>query len=189
MDFRSAVLMLLLSAVAVLSSPHGGGDSSGVVGARKLAQAQDCRGVVAFSGVSARPAVRVSNATSEEEAAHAALGTKLGFHDLLTDKSVGWSRESGEFTAICPGLFQFAFSGTGARFTLFRKEAHSAGEATTAGEWKAVASTSDAGGSHVVLLEMDVGDAVAVWMAPGGQLPSEKDAPTTSFSGYRIAKK
>ncbi|XP_071438552.1 uncharacterized protein [Hetaerina americana] len=173
-----AAVAIVLGAMATASaSPHGEG---GLVGARKLAQATDCRGVVAFSGVAAKPSTRLENGTStvEEDSSE---GTKLGFHDLLTDKSVGWSRESGEFTCVCPGLYHFAFSATGARVSLRRKEADAS--------WKTVVETGEGGGAHVVLLDMDVGDAAAVWLAEGQRLPPEDGAPRSSFSGYRLAKK
>jgi hypothetical protein len=73
----------------------------GVVGARKYAtNLHDCNGAVAFSSAGAIAPTKEDNG-------------KLGFRKALIDKGIGWSRESGEFTCFCPGLYQFAFAGSG----------------------------------------------------------------------------
>lgn len=73
----------------------------GVVGARKYAtNLHDCNGAVAFSSAGAIAPTKEDNG-------------KLGFRKALIDKGIGWSSESGEFTCFCPGLYQFAFAGSG----------------------------------------------------------------------------
>lgn len=86
-----AALTLAWCKAATPDEPHG------VIGVRKLATAVDCSGAVAFSaaGGSALPSGQV------------------GYKHALNDRGVGWSRDTGEFTCHCPGLYQFAFSGYG----------------------------------------------------------------------------
>ena len=84
-----------------LCSPAVPDPPKGAVGARKFASnIHDCNGAVAFSGAGALAPTNENNGL-------------LGFRNSLIDKSVGWSRESGEFTCYCPGLYQFTFSGSG----------------------------------------------------------------------------
>lgn len=78
-----------------LSEEHKGG----LVGARKLATAADCSGVVAFSGTGTREVLKSG---------------VLSYLAAITDRGVGWSLETGEFTIHCPGLYQLAFAGYGA---------------------------------------------------------------------------
>lgn len=74
--------------------------STGGVGAKKFATAIDCGNVIAFSSVAAKTSGGASSPA------------KLLFSRDLTDKGIGWSRDDGEFTCYCPGLYQFAFAGT-----------------------------------------------------------------------------
>lgn len=93
-------LQLMLAAVTVCSAALPD-PPEGVVGARKYATSiHDCNGPVAFSSAGAIAPIKQDNG-------------KLGFRKALMDKGVGWSRESGEFTCFCPGLYQFAFAGSG----------------------------------------------------------------------------
>jgi hypothetical protein len=93
-------LRLLLAAVSLCSAAVPD-PPEGVVGARKYAtNLHDCNGAVAFSSAGAIAPIKEDNG-------------KLGFRKALIDKGVGWGRESGEFTCFCPGLYQFAFAGSG----------------------------------------------------------------------------
>ncbi|XP_067006797.1 complement C1q-like protein 4 [Anabrus simplex] len=144
----------------------------GVVGAKKFATAIDCNGVVAFSSAGARP-----QGSGKGPA-------KLGYATELTDKGVGWSRDSGEFTCFCPGLYQFAFSGSGDRNTKLALKK----KASSSDTWSTIVSTGPGGGSNIALLDMDIGDQAAIWLEDG-ELHQEKDAPSCAFNGFRIAKK
>ncbi|XP_063234545.1 uncharacterized protein LOC134537728 [Bacillus rossius redtenbacheri] len=140
---------------------------AGVLGSRKLGAAPDCSGVVAFSGAGAR-------ARSAD--------SMLAFSASLTDRGVGWSSHSGEFTCHCPGLYQLSFAGYGspeARVVLKR-------QASNHTEWSAVLSTGPGGGANIALIDMDVGDKAALFLQ-GGALQGEPE--TSSFSGLRVAKK
>lgn len=146
----------------------------GVIGARKYAtNLHDCNGAVAFSSAGAIAPTKEDNG-------------KLGFRKALIDKGVGWSRESGEFTCFCPGLYQFAFAGSGktaaTRFVLKKKDSNSK-------TWTTVASTGAGGGANVVLLNMEIGDQAAIWLEDGDLSPESDTAPVSTFSGVRIAKK
>lgn len=158
------------------AEPSPPGDSSsaaspdtapGVVGAKKFATAVDCNGAVAFSSKSASTAD----------------AGKLHFGADLTDRSVGWNKDKGEFTTFCPGLYQFAFSTGGApgpaRLVLKKKK--------KVGDWEAVVSTGAGGGANVVLLDLDVGDQAAVFLEEG-TLAADA-APSATFSGFRVAKR
>ncbi|GLH15097.1 Uncharacterized protein GBIM_19485 [Gryllus bimaculatus] len=172
-----AAVWVALAARAAWAVPRPGGDDAsasdpapGVVGAKKFATAVDCNGAVAFSSKGAA------------RAAGAGAAGQLHFAADLTDKSVGWSRDAGEFTTFCPGLYQFAFSSGGAANARLALKKKASGGAA----WEAVVSTG-AGGANVVLLNMDVGDSTAVFLEDG----TLDDAAATSatFSGFRVAKK
>lgn len=66
-------------------------------GARRLDEAPDCNGPVAFSGVGS-------------PAANAAKPGLLTFEQALTDRGVGWNPSTGQFTCHCPGIYQLGFS-------------------------------------------------------------------------------
>ncbi|XP_034934511.1 uncharacterized protein [Chelonus insularis] len=138
--------------------------SSGIttVGSQKLATAEDCARVVAFSATS-----------GFKNDAH------LKFSQTLVNKGVGYIAETGIFTTHCPGLYQFSFSGYGStdlKLTLKRK-------ANKSDSWLPVISTGTGGGSNLVLLDSEAGDQLAVFVDAG------KSTEGTTFSGYRVAKK
>lgn len=167
---RAPLLLAVLSlcGAAVPDPPKG------VVGARKYAtNLHDCNGAVAFSSASAIAPTKQDNG-------------KLGYRKAIIDNGIGWSRESGDFTCFCPGLYQFAFAGNGkttaTRFVLKKKESNK-------NEWTRVVSTGGGGGANVVLLNMEVGDQAAIWLEDGDLGPESETAPASTFSGVRIAKK
>nr|CAD7443865.1 unnamed protein product [Timema bartmani] len=140
-----------------------------VVGARKLATAHDCNGAIAFSALGAQPKAVGSK-------------SKLAFRNVLADKGVGWSKDSGEFTCFCPGLYQFSFAGSGTpatRLSLKKK-------LSTSKEWTTIVSTGPGGGANFAITDMDIGDQAAVWLEAGELFP---DVKTSSFSLFRLAKK
>ncbi|KAK3911948.1 Hibernation-associated plasma protein HP-27, partial [Frankliniella fusca] len=166
-----ACLSLCLGAVpdaARKSTSPTDGTASTTLGAKKLATASQCSGAVAFSGAGMRGATKAQG------------DRPLALRATLLDKGVGWKPEDGEFVCYCPGTYQFAFAGDAAAKLVLKKKA--AGAAT----WTPVVS----GPQHVVLLDMELGETVAVFLE-GGSLPADADAgtPTLSFSGFRVAKK
>ncbi|KAF4528903.1 hypothetical protein B566_EDAN017212 [Ephemera danica] len=154
-----------MTQAGVVSSTEG--QQPGVVGVRKLATSNDCVSVVAFAGTGAQ--VPTENTKP------------LTFRSSLLDKGVGWSKDTGEFTCHCPGLYQFSFA-SGAKVSL--KKQTSGTEA-----WDNVVSTGMQGGSNMVLLDMEVGDKAALWAQDGGKIKDDEQETTLSFCGYRIAKK
>ncbi|KAJ4444512.1 hypothetical protein ANN_06306 [Periplaneta americana] len=212
----AGLLLVSLCAAAVPDPPKG------VVGARKYAtNLHDCNGAVAFSSAGAL-------APTKEDAG------KLSFRSALADKGIGWSRESGEFTCFCPGLYQFAFAGSGKtaatrlsfKFPALRKtsanlqyslnvdlcissvslqsscaydisenEGRSAyrfvlkKKPSNSDAWTTVVSTGGGGGANIALLDMEVGDQTAIWLEDGEIAPESDNAPVSTFSGVRIAKK
>lgn len=98
------LLFFLFKTFVCLSEEHKGG----LVGVRKLATAVDCSGVVAFSGTGTREVLQSG---------------VLSYLTAITDRGVGWSLETGEFTIHCPGLYQLTFAGYGStpdtRFVLY----------------------------------------------------------------------
>ncbi|XP_033213628.1 uncharacterized protein LOC117170722 [Belonocnema kinseyi] len=132
------------------------------VGSLKLATAADCAGVVAFSAT--RGSVKDS---------------KMLLAETLVDKGVGYAAETGIFTTHCPGLYQFSFAGYGdsdLRLTLKRKINKSE-------DWTPVAGVGPGGGANLVILDVDVGDQLSVFVEKG------KIADGATFSGHRVAKK
>ncbi|KAJ9588521.1 hypothetical protein L9F63_018103 [Diploptera punctata] len=173
MDNKTLVVVTALLA-GCLCTPAVPDPPKGVVGTRKFASnIHDCNGAVAFSGAGALAPTKQDNGL-------------LGFRTSLIDKSVGWSRESGEFTCYCPGLYQFTFSGSGktaeSRFVLKKK-------ASNDENWTTVVSSGGGGGTNVALLDMEVGDKAAIFIEGGGLAPESEEAPVSTFSGIRIAKK
>ena len=99
--------------------------------------------------------------------------------ETLVDKGVGYAAETGIFTTHCPGLYQFSFAGYGdsdLSLTLKRKLNKSE-------DWNSVASVGPGGGANLVLLDVEVGDQLSVFVEKG------KIADGATFSGYRVAKK
>ena len=97
----------------------------------------------------------------------------------LVDKGVGYIAETGIFTTHCPGLYQFSFAGYGdsdLRLTLKRKLNKSE-------NWSPVAGVGPGGGANLVLLDVEAGDQLAVFVDNG------KIADGATFSGHRVAKK
>ncbi|XP_039289896.1 uncharacterized protein LOC111050458 [Nilaparvata lugens] len=166
--------VLLLLTVCVQSAdhqPHKGG----LIGARKLATASDCAGAVAFSGTGTRTVLPSG---------------VLSYRHALVDRGFGWSRDTGEFTIHCPGLYQLAFAGyshdPNTRLTLKKKMANES-------DWEnvvSVGSSTNGGGSNVILLNLEVGDQTAVYVEAGKfEDDNDETSPATSFSAFRIIKK
>ena len=57
--------------------------------------------------------------------------------------------------------------------------------ALSGSSWSPVVS----GPQHVVLMDMEVGEAVAVFLEAGSQAADANTTPALSFSGFRVAKK
>lgn len=101
------------------------------------------------------------------------------FAETLVDKGVGYVAQTGVFITHCPGLYQFSFAGYGStdlRLTLKKKLNNS-------DSWRPVVSTGAGGGANLVLLDVEAGDHLAVFVDAG------KISDGVTFSGYRIAKK
>lgn len=177
MKTLSATMLLLslaglsLGAVpdAARKAPTADGTASTTLGSKKLATASQCSGAVAFSGVG----VRGPGPAKVQPDKPLPLGT------VLLDKGVGWKAEDGEFVCYCPGTYQFAFAGDAAARLVLKKKAAGAGA-----NWTPVV----AGPQHVVLMDMELGETVAVFLE-GGSQAAAAGAPTLSFSGFRVAKK
>ena len=92
---------------------------------------------------------------------------------------MGYVAQTGVFITHCPGLYQFSFAGYGStdlRLTLKKKLNNS-------DSWRPVVSTGAGGGANLVLLDVEAGDHLAVFVDAGKILDG------VTFSGYRIAKK
>ncbi|XP_049949710.1 uncharacterized protein LOC126457463 isoform X1 [Schistocerca serialis cubense] len=152
------------AAAAAAAAVSGKPPSPGLVGARNLAAALDCSGVLGFSSVG-----HLANSSSS--------GPLTFQADLSDRRGLGWSRHTGEFTCFCPGVYQIAFSGAGAQLSLKRRQ-------SGGGSWDDVVHTGPGGGAHTLLLEMNVGDCASLWRDSGELLPN-----TVSFSAFRLAKK
>lgn len=103
---------------------------------------------------------------------------KAVFAETLVDKGVGYVPQTGIFITNCPGLYQFSFAGYGStdlRLTLKKKQNNS-------DSWRPVVGTGAGGGANLILLDVDVGDQLAVFVDSG------KISDGVTFSGYRIAK-
>ncbi|XP_015122445.1 uncharacterized protein LOC107044893 isoform X2 [Diachasma alloeum] len=133
------------------------------VGSLRIATAEDCAGVVAFS---------------------ATLGTnndaRLIFSQTLVNKGVGYVAETGIFTTHCPGLYQFSFAGYGSsdlKLTLKRK-------ANKSENWRPITSVGPGGGgANIVLFDAEIGDQFAVFVDAG------KATEGMTYTGYRVSKK
>ncbi|XP_076172838.1 C1q-like venom protein [Ptiloglossa arizonensis] len=157
-----SVLLLAAAILAEAAIPDPPTSGITTVGSLKLATAADCAGVVAFSATEAS----------------VDLG-RLVLAETLVDKGVGYVAQTGIFITHCPGLYQFSFAGYGStdlRLTLKKKLNNS-------DSWRSVISVGPGGGSNLVLLDVEAGDQLAVFVDDG------KIADGVSFSGYRIAKK
>ncbi|KAK0162244.1 hypothetical protein PV327_008596 [Microctonus hyperodae] len=157
-------ILLGLSAGLLVNAARPDPPRSGIttVGSLKLATAEDCVGLVAFSATSS---------TNND--------AQLIFRETLVNKGVGYIAETGIFTTHCPGIYHISFAGYGSdlKLTLKRK-------ANNSNSWKPIVSTgSRYGGANQVILDCDVGDQFAVFVDAG------KSNEGTTFSGYRIAKK
>ncbi|XP_043281948.1 uncharacterized protein [Venturia canescens] len=160
-----AVLALLgLTAGLLVESAVPDPPTSGIttVGSLKLATAEDCAGVVAFSA---------NKATNTD--------ARLVFAETTMNKGVGYIAETGIFTTHCPGLYQFSFAGYGSdnlRISLKRKLNKSE-------TWTTLVGAGPGGGSNLILINADGGDQFVVYVDAG------KVTEGTTFSGYRFAKK
>ncbi|XP_066584227.1 uncharacterized protein [Prorops nasuta] len=149
----------ILSEAAVPDPPSTGITT---IGSLKLATAADCSGPVAFS------ATQGSVTTG-----------KVVLAETLVDKAVGYVAQTGLFTTHCPGLYQFSFAGYGStdlRLTLKRK-------LNLSDIWRPVVSVGPGGGSNLVLLDVEAGDQLAIFVESG------KITDGATFTGYRVAKK
>ncbi|EGI59292.1 Putative chitinase 3 [Acromyrmex echinatior] len=157
--------MLILAAVvltdaAVPDPPENSGITT--IGSKKLATAADCAGLVAFSAIQG----------SVNEA-------KLILAETLVDKGVGYAAQTGIFTTHCPGFYQFSFAGYGStdlRLTLKRK-------LNKSNSWRTIISAGPGGGSNLVLLDVEAGDQLAVFVESG------KIIDGASFTGHRVYKR
>ncbi|KAK6623875.1 hypothetical protein RUM43_004824 [Polyplax serrata] len=164
------LLWVLLSLLVAVKSAVP--DGPRLEGSKRFAQTVDCNGAVVFSAVTIPK--KPSSASEKDRI--------INFDSSLIDKSVGFSRESGIFTTHCPGLYQFTFTATGdtsSRFS-FRKRPSAS---TTS--WKSIAVTEKSGGSHILFVDMEVGEQAAIFADAGSLSPSTSH----SFSGYRVSKK
>ncbi|KAL6254684.1 hypothetical protein P5V15_013991 [Pogonomyrmex californicus] len=157
------VLILAVAALtdaAVPDPPERSGITT--IGSKKLATAADCAGLVAFSAIQG----------SVNEA-------KLVLAETLVDKGVGYAAETGIFTTHCPGLYQFSFAGYGStdlRLTLKRK-------LNKSDSWRTIISAGPGGGSNLILLDVEAGDQLAVFVESG------KITDGASFTGHRVYKR
>ncbi|XP_012540414.1 uncharacterized protein LOC105838983 [Monomorium pharaonis] len=129
---------------------------------KKSVTAIDCNEFVAFSAIQG----------SINEA-------KLIFAETLIDKGVEYELETGILTMYCEGIYQFSFAGygnTNLRLTLKRREYKS-------DSWTTIVSTGPGGGSHLVLLDIDLGNQLAVFVESGEIIPDG-----SSFTGLRVYK-
>ncbi|KYN44389.1 putative chitinase 3, partial [Trachymyrmex septentrionalis] len=151
---------IVLTDAAVPDPPENSGITT--IGSKKLATAADCAGLVAFSAIQG----------SVNEA-------KLILAETLIDKGVGYAAQTGIFTTHCPGLYQFSFAGYGStdlRLTLKRK-------LNKSNNWRTIISAGPGGGSNLVLLDVEAGDQLAVFVESG------KITDGASFTGHRVYKR
>ncbi|XP_046736993.1 complement C1q-like protein 3 [Diprion similis] len=157
-----SVLLLQIASFGYAAIPDPPTARTTTIGARKLATAEDCSGVVAFS------------------ASHGHINdARVVLSETLVNKGVGYVPTTGTFTTHCPGLYQFSFAGYGSsdlRLTLKRKGSKSQ-------SWIPVISVGPGGGSNLVLLDMEAGDQLAVFVESG------KISDGATFTGHRMAKK
>lgn len=104
---------------------------------------------------------------------------RLVFTETLVDKGVGYVAQTGTFTTHCPGLYQFSFAGYGStdlRLTLKRK-------LNKSDSWRPIVSAGPGGGSNLVLLDVEIGDQLAVFVESG------KIVDSATFTGHRVYKR
>ena len=154
-----SVLLLAAAILAEAAVPDPPASGITTVGSLKLATAEDCAGVVAFSETRGS----VNQALTQ----------------TLVNKGVGYVAQTGIFTTHCPGLYQFSFGGYGSsdlQLTLKMKSDKS-------DNWRPVVGAGPGGGFNLVLLDVEAGDQLAIFVEPN------KIANNVTFSGYRIARK
>lgn len=170
------LLTLLLALLAVTQaavpdaarkSTPADGTASTTLGSKKLATTTSCDGAVAFSGVGLKDAPKLDSSKH------------LAFRSTLLEKGVGWKPEDGEFVCYCPGTYQFAFAGDATAKLVLKKKT------PTGSSWTPVV----AGSHHVVLLDVELGEKVAVFLEGGSQASDLSGMPAVSFSGFRVGKK
>ncbi|XP_031837684.1 C1q-like venom protein [Nomia melanderi] len=157
-----SVLLLMAAILAEAAVPDPPRPGITTVGSLKLATAADCAGVVAFSATQASVDL-----------------ARVVLAETLVDKGVGYVAQTGIFTTHCPGLYQFSFAGYGStdlQLTLKKKLNNS-------DSWQPVVGAGPGGGANLILLELEAGDQIAVFVDSG------KINDNATFSGYRIAKK
>ncbi|KAF0767007.1 C1q domain-containing protein [Aphis craccivora] len=132
----------------------------------------DCTGPIAFSS---------TGSTSVHSTG------LVAFKQNVVNLAVTWDREVGVFTCACSGLYQFSFSGSTEENTrLMLKKRLNNGK-----QWTPIIATKPGGGSASILLEVENGDQVAVYLDGNSKkfnTRHEQGIEVTSFSGYRIAK-
>ncbi|BET00535.1 C1q-like venom protein [Nesidiocoris tenuis] len=164
--------LLVLTAACGWSLAANPEPPRGVIGQKKLATAVDCSGPVGFTAV--------GNLKVHQSGL-------IAYKNALVDHGVGLSRETGEFTVHCPGIYHIAFTAYGVSENtkvVLRKR-------TNNQDWADILSAGGpktGGGSNQVLLELNVGDQTGLWLKEG-ELAPETSAPSTSFTAFRIAKK
>ncbi|CAB0004180.1 unnamed protein product [Nesidiocoris tenuis] len=95
--------LLVLTAACGWSLAANPEPPRGVIGQKKLATAVDCSGPVGFTAV--------GNLKVHQSGL-------IAYKNALVDHGVGLSRETGEFTVHCPGIYHIAFTAYGIRIIL-----------------------------------------------------------------------
>ncbi|XP_050546569.1 uncharacterized protein LOC126908480 [Daktulosphaira vitifoliae] len=132
----------------------------------------DCTGLIAFSASGSGAVLPTGIVT---------------YKHGLVNLSSSWDKELGVFTVACAGLYQFSFSAyteNNVRMILQKRSFN-------AKQWVPIISTSNGGGSVTILVEVNSGDQVAVFISKMPytlQTNLEHLADVTSFNAYRIAK-
>ncbi|CAH1390132.1 unnamed protein product [Nezara viridula] len=166
--------LILVTAVVLAMGATPEPPRSGVIGAKGLATAADCSGAVGFS------------ATGLDRVHSSGL---VSYRTTLVDRGVGFSRETGEFTVHCPGIYHVAFAAysdqANTKIVLKKRTSNST--------WTEVAGAGgngSGGGSNQILLDLGVSDQTGVWLV-SGDIAKEQDraVPSTTFTAFRIAKK
>lgn len=151
--------VLVLAAVVVLAEPAVPDPPDAGANSQRVTAVVDCTGIVAFSAT--------QGINDDSRVVHA---------NLLVDKGSVYSTQTGIFTANCPGLYQFSFAGYGSadlRLTLKRKPGKN-------GSWRSIVSAGPGGGANTILLDIGIGDQLAVFVESG------KIIDGSTFTGYRI---
>lgn len=154
-----SVLVLAVAVLAKAAIPDPPDTDASAAGNTRSSTATDCSGIVAFSAI--------HGINDNSRVVHA---------ELLVQKGDSYSTRTGVFIGLCPGLYQFSFAGYGStdlRLTLKRKLAKN-------GSWRPIVSVGPGGGANTILLEVNVGDQLAVYVESG------KITDGATFTGYRI---